>query len=151
VTNSEYTGDTSFTFESREDCEINAPLSFTHFARWGLEFHAGTDEITFQSEILFCAKDPRCYAFPKQYDGVDPSPIRWDGGFHIPVVDNFKYLGSYLSRNSGEYHDVDNHILSAGNAFVCLHKGFFFFLQHFSNIKTLNLFFNHIIYSSLWL
>ena len=57
------------------------PLIFTHFARWGLEVHAGTEETASKSEILFCAKDPRCYTYPINYDGVNLSPIIMDKRF----------------------------------------------------------------------
>ncbi len=45
-----------FAFESREDRGRTYPLIFTHFARWGLEAHADTNEASSKSEILFCAK-----------------------------------------------------------------------------------------------
>jgi hypothetical protein len=125
VADSEYADDTAFTFESREDCEKTTPLIFKHFARWGLEVHVGTNDATSKSEILFCAKDQRCYSMPKTYDGVDLSPIRWGEGFNIPVVEHFKYLGSYLSRNCRDDHDVHSRIISAGNAFGSLRKSIF--------------------------
>jgi len=125
VADSEYADDTAFTFESREDCAKTTPVIFKHFARWGLEVHVGTDDATSKSEILFCAKDPRCYSMPKTYDGVDLSPIRWGEGFNIPVVDHFKYLVSYLSKNYRDDHDVNSRILSACNAFGSLRKSIF--------------------------
>ena len=57
-----------------------------------------TDTKGSKSEVLFCAADPRCYK-PGGLPPPDLSPIKWDGGFYMPVVDKFKYLGSYLARN----------------------------------------------------
>jgi len=63
-------------------------------------------------KILFCAKDPRCYTYLANYDGTDLSPIRWECGFQIALVDKFKYLGSCLSRNCRDNFDIDNKILA---------------------------------------
>ena len=101
------------------------PLIINHFARWGLEVHVGTKEKESKLEILLCAKDPRCYTNHANYDGIDLSPIRWEGGFQIAVVDKFKYLGSYLSRNCRANFDVDSRISSAGKAFGSLCKYIF--------------------------
>ena len=130
VSDSEYADDTAFTFDSREECAKMTPLIIKHFARWGLEVHVGTEEKESKSEILFCAKDPRCYTHLATYDGTDLSPIIWEGGFQIAVVDKFKYLGSYLSRNCRDNFDVDSRISSAGKAFGSLRKCIFV-LQHF--------------------
>ena len=99
ISDSEYADYTAFTFDSREECVKMSPLIINHFARWGLEVHVGTKEKEQKSEILFCAKDPRCYVDPADYDGNDLSPIKCEGDFQIAMVDKFKYLGSYLSRN----------------------------------------------------
>jgi hypothetical protein len=125
VSDNEYANDTTFTFESREDCERLTPLIVTHFSRWGLEVHVGYEENDSKSEILFCAKDPRCYANSIDYDGIDLPPIRWDGGFHIAVTDKFKYLGSYLTRNGKDGYDDNSRISSADNAFDALRNCMF--------------------------
>ena len=96
-----------------------------HFARWGLEVHVGTKEKESKSEILFCAKDPRCYIDHANYDGTNSSPIKWEGGFQIAVVDKFNYLGSYVSRKCRDDLDIDNRISSAGKAFSNLRKCIF--------------------------
>lgn len=125
VTDSEYADDTVFTFESREDCERITPQIVKHFTRWGLEVHVGAENRSSKSEILFCAKDPRCYTNPRTYDDTNLSPVCWEGGLHIAVVDKFKYLGSYLTRNCKDDYDVDNRIISAGRAFGALRKCIF--------------------------
>ena len=89
----------------------------------GLEVHVSFENNDTKSEILFCAKDPRCYANSTDCDGIDLSIIRWEGGFHIVVTDKFRYLGSYQSRNGkDDLCDVNSRISSAGNAFGALHK-----------------------------
>jgi hypothetical protein len=62
---------------------------------------------------LFNARDPRCHIDHANYDGTDLSPIKWEGSFQIAVVDKFKYLGSYLSRNCKDDLDIDIRISSA--------------------------------------
>jgi len=85
------------------------PLIINHFARPGLDVHVGTKEKESKSEILFCAKDPKCYIEHASYDGADLSPIKWEGGFQIAMIDKFKHLGSYLSRSCRDDLDIDNH------------------------------------------
>ena len=87
VPDSEYADDTAFLFESRADCERMTPLMVKHFDKWGLEVHVGSDtNPQSKSEVLFCAADPRCYKKRTTFDDEDMSPIRWEGGFHMPVV-----------------------------------------------------------------
>ena len=125
ISDSEYADDTAFTFDSREECVKMTPLIINHFARQGLEVYVGTKEKESKSEILFYAKDPRCYIDLANYDGTDLSPIKWEGSFQIAGVDKFKYLGSYLSRNCRDDLDINNRIFFAGKAFGSLRKCIF--------------------------
>ena len=43
----------------------------------------------------------------------------------MPVVDKFKYLGTYLSRDGSDAYDVDSRIEAAGKAFGALRKCLF--------------------------
>ncbi len=43
VSDSEYAHDTTFTFETREDCDLLTPLIVNRFALWGLEVHVGSN------------------------------------------------------------------------------------------------------------
>jgi hypothetical protein len=52
VSDSEYANDTTFTFESREDCEKITYLIVKHFSRWGLESHVGFEDNASKSKIL---------------------------------------------------------------------------------------------------
>ena len=53
------------------------------------------------------------------------SDIKLPGGCFMPVVDRFKYLGSYLNRDCSDGLDVDSRIESAGRAFGALRKCLF--------------------------
>ena len=120
LSDSEYADDTGFVFTSREDTQRMTPLVVKHFARWGMQVHVGKDDKGSKSEILFCAADSRTHT-----GFVDLSPITWGDGYHMPVVEHFKYLGSYLSRDCTDNHDVDSRIESAGKAFGALRKCLF--------------------------
>ena len=52
VSDREYADDTSFTFESREDCERLTPLIVKCFSRWDLEVHVGFEDNDSKTEIL---------------------------------------------------------------------------------------------------
>ena len=120
ISDSEYADDTAFVFTSREDTQRMTPKVVNHFARWGMQVHVGKDDKGSKSEILFCAADSRARA-----GVVDLSPITWGDGYHMPVVEHFKYLGSYLSRDCTDNYDVDSRIESAGKAFGALRKCLF--------------------------
>ncbi len=128
VSNNEYADDTTFTFETREDYELLTPLIVKLLARRGLEVHVGSNGTKSKSVVLFCAKNHRCYTNPTNYDGANFSPISWEGGFHIAVVDKFIYIGSYLTINGRDDFDVESRIASVGSAFGALRKMHFLFL-----------------------
>jgi hypothetical protein len=75
--------------------------------------------------VLFCAADPRCYTKRVSCDGVDLSPIKWDGLLSILVVAAFKYLGSHLCRTCTNTLDVSSRIQSGAKAFGALKKCLF--------------------------
>ena len=102
------------------------PLMVEHFEKWGLEVHVGNNRNPkSKSEMFFCATDPRCYTNRKTFDGDDLCPIQWEEGFRIPVVAEFKYLGSQLCRTSKNTLDVSSRIESATKAFGTLRKCMF--------------------------
>ena len=126
VLDSEYADDTAVIFSSREDTERMTPKLINHFARWGMEVHVGsTANATSKSEILFCAATPAAYKERATYDGADLSDIHMSGQRFMPVVNTFKYLGSYLSRDCSDSHDVNSRIESAGKAFGAQRKCLF--------------------------
>jgi hypothetical protein len=72
--------------------------------------------------MRLCAADPRCYTDRVSFDGVDMSPIKWDGQFSIPVIDAFKYLGSHLCRTCTNTLDASSRLQSGAKAFGALKK-----------------------------
>jgi len=93
-----------------------------HFARFGLSIHVGTDEKASKTEILFVAAPPSTYIDPNSYDNIDLSNIDLGDGTHLPIVDEFNYLGSILSRGCSDEKDVTKRISKASNAFGALRK-----------------------------
>ena len=126
VGDSAYADDTAFAFCSRRDLVQQCPLINAHFGRWGMEVHAGKPNKASKSEILFVAAPEITYENPRTWDDVDLSDVKVDeeGGF-IPIVSEFKYLGSYLARDCRDDTDVDARIRSAGAAFGALRKCLF--------------------------
>lgn len=136
IADSEYADDTALPFCSRTDVEEQTPKVMSHFARWGMEVHAGVcDPLVSsgllepsamepikdsKSEILFCAAPQRCYANASTFDGADLSDVLLPGNLFMPIVDTFKYLGSHISRSGNDAQDVDSRIASAGKAFGAL-------------------------------
>ena len=126
-----YADDAGLAFCSRRGVEVETPKVVAHFARWGMEIHVGKDGSNGEprkdskSEVLFCAAAPTSYNNPATYDGADLSDIKLPGGCFMPVVDRFKYLGSYLNRDCSDGLDVDSRIESAGRAFGALRKCLF--------------------------
>ena len=126
-----YADDAGLAFCSRRGVEVETPKVVAHFARWGMEIHVGKDGSNGEprkdskSEVLFCAAAPTSYSDPATYDGADLSDIKLPGGCFMPVVDRFKYLGSYLNRDCSDGLDVDSRIESAGRAFGALRKCLF--------------------------
>jgi hypothetical protein len=125
VPDSEYADDTGMPFCSREDLVENTPLLVQHFKLWGMEVHVGFEDKESKSEVLFCAAPPHCYQDPSTCDGADLSHVRWADGTHMPVVLQFKYLGSIVASNCKDGADVDARIGAATKAFGMLRKGVF--------------------------
>jgi len=97
-----------------------------HFARFGMEIHSGPIEPREDSKyvVLFCSKPQCMYADPITFDNVDLSDIIFGDRF-IPIVDEFTYLGSVISRDCSDEADVNRRILKARNAFGMIRKCLF--------------------------
>ena len=125
VPDSEYADDTAVLFTSRELVQSSTPLMITHFDRFGMSIHVGTEEKSSKSEVLFVAAPPTVYANPDMYDGADLSNIELGGGTFMPVVEKFPYLGSVLTRDCRDDVDVAKRIEAASGAFGALRKCIF--------------------------
>ena len=122
---SEYADDTAVLFISRESLQSSTPQMITHFDRFGMSIHVGTEEKPSKSEVLFVAAPPTVYDNPDTYDGADLSNIELGGGTFMPVVAKFPYLGSALTRDCRDDVDVAKRIEAAGGAFGALRKCIF--------------------------
>ena len=75
-----------------------------------------------KTEILFVGAPRTLYTTPETFDNVNLEPIRIDDNCFLPIVDQFCYLGTILSRNCSDEADVNNRIRKASNAFGTLRK-----------------------------
>ena len=124
---SEYADDTAILFESRISLVDGVPLIMSHFALFGMEVHSGNtlqDKLS-KSEIIFCSKPAIMYTDPDVYDGADLSDVDLGNSLFIPVVAQFIYLGSMLSRDCSDELDVKARVEKAGNAFGALRRCLF--------------------------
>ena len=122
VPDSEYADDTAVLFTSRDGLKEATPLMIEHFARFGMDIHVGSRSKSSKSEALFVAAPEHLYADPETYDGQDLSNIELENGTFIPVVAEFRYLGSILTRDCRDDGDVTARIEAAGSAFGALRK-----------------------------
>ena len=118
--------DTALVFGSRSDCVTGIPLCMKHFARFGMEVHSGPIEPreSSKSVVLFCSKPSSMYEDPSTFDNTDLSDISFNDRY-IPIVDEFTYLGSVITRDLSDEMDVDRRIQKAGNAFGMMRKCLF--------------------------
>eukprot|EP00111_Clytia_hemisphaerica_P013905 TCONS_00040925-protein len=94
----------------------------THFQRFWMEVHSGPPDS--KSVVLFCCKPPCLYEDPSTFDQVDLSNIEFGNRF-IPIVQEFTYLGSFISCDSSDNLDVDRRIQKASNAFGMIRNSLF--------------------------
>ena len=127
VSDSEYADDTAIPFTSRSDAEIYTPLLMEHFRRWGLEVHAGSysPHKDSKTEVLFCARPLWTYQDKETLDDTNLDDITLPNGRFIPVISEFRYLGSYITRDGTDTKDVRARINSAARAFGALSKCIF--------------------------
>jgi len=74
---------------------------------------------------MFVAKPMKSYIDPATYDGTDLPHINFGNQNFFPVVEKFFYLGTYITRDCRDSHDVTNRIRKAGNAFRALRSSLF--------------------------
>lgn len=122
---SEYADDTAVLFTSRECLELSTPLMIEHFARFGMSIHVGNQTKPSKSEVLFVSAPQTMYANPDTYDAADMSNIELGNGSFMPVVSEFRYLGTMLTRDCRDDVDVAKRIEAAGGAFGALRKCIF--------------------------
>ena len=122
---SEYADDTAVLFVNRSSTETYCPLLVRHFRDFGMEIHAGDrrdPKKTSKTEVLFVAAPSSTYTDPSTYDNEDLSPVMIDD---FPIVSQFCYLGSFMTRDCKDEKDVLARIDSAGGAFGAERKALF--------------------------
>jgi len=113
-----YADDGAFLFETRNDLEKGAKLIYTHFRRFGLQMHIGENGKESKTEaVVFTAA-----GIP--YDDYDTSPVPVGPGY-ITYTRQFKYLGSIVSHDLSDTHDVENRILQEQKALNALMSNVF--------------------------
>ena len=92
-----------------------------------MEAHYTTPAVPkYKSEIVFYPGASQFYDNPETYDDTDTSLVTagTPGGF-IPVVDQFRYLGSITDKTLDDGAGVDNNIAKASQASGALRKSIF--------------------------
>ena len=117
---SQYADDTALLFTSRESLEESTPLMIAHFAKFGLEIHVGRPGKDSKTEILFVAAPAHTYKDPDNFDNRDLSIVKLSDNTYLPIVKEFCYLGTVLSRDCSDVKDVAKRIAKASNAFGAL-------------------------------
>ena len=127
VSDSEYADDAALLFCSREDVDTHSPRFMKHCADWGMEVHAGDRRAgkASKTEVLFVAAPGILYDDLASYDDADLSDVDLGDGRFFPVVDEFNYLGSVLTRDCRDASDVDTRIKKASAAFGALRDSVF--------------------------
>lgn len=108
----------AFLMESRSELISGMRLIFEQLKRFGLTCHVGRDGKKAKTEaMLFPANS-------STYDQYDTSDFIVGGGT-VHFCSQFRYLGSWVSSDLCDDHDIDARIQSAGAAFGFLRRPFF--------------------------
>ena len=122
VDDSEFADDAGILFCSRPQVDRKVPALYEHFTTFGLQPHSGTEVKASKTECLFVAAPPHSYSvdsetFDDGFGPADLSDIMVGDGTTVPVVEDFKYLGSIITRDAKSEADVVSRVQKAGNAF----------------------------------
>ena len=100
VLDSKYADDIALIFQSRANVSDRVSSINPHFSYFGAEIHTGLIHPKGESEteISFCPKPLFMYDNPETFNHADLSDVSFDEQSSIPIVDHFKYLGSFISR-----------------------------------------------------
>ena len=94
-----------------------------------MEVHTGDSnhpEKPPKTEVLFVSAPSSTYTDPSTYDNRNLDHIQLAGNRYLPVVKEFRYLGTLLSRTcKDDHHHVISRINKASNAFGALRKCIF--------------------------
>ena len=107
-----YVDDGAFLFDDRNALQTGAKLIFSHFRRFGLKMHIGTDG-------TFTDSKTEAVFFPSATQSItsaDTSPVYVNETGYVTYSDKFKYLGSYVTQDLSDTFDVKNRVLQATKA-----------------------------------
>ena len=121
-TDSQYADDTALLFPTRLSLEQTAPHLIRHFSKFGLSIHVGTESIKSKTVTLFVSAPLHTYEDPVTFDNQNLSDIVLSHDSFLPIVDEFCYLGSIITRDCSDDRDVLERIKKASNAFGALRK-----------------------------
>ena len=112
-----FADDGAFAFGSRRDIELGARILYDHCVRWGMMPHTAgkTVAMYFGQPVVNLREFLPVEAIP---------PIKMGDG-EAPVVEEFKYLGSMLSKNFDDSVTIMARIRLARIAFTKLQKAIF--------------------------
>jgi len=123
---SAYADDTAVVFTSRQDTEIGVNELISHFQKFGMEIHTGSINKNSKSEILYVPALPHASINSNSNPPHFPqNPVVCPNNTFIPIVDAFKYLGSFLNSTLSDHKDVLARIEAASKAFGSLKKTIF--------------------------
>ena len=114
---SQYADDTALLFTSRQSLEESTPQMISHFEKFGLQIHVGKPGKDSKTEILFVSAPAHTYSDPDTFDNCDFSNVQLDDGAYLPIVKEFCYLGTMLTRDCSDTVDVTRRVGKASNAF----------------------------------
>jgi hypothetical protein len=125
VQDSEFADDVADLYTSREQVDTKVPLLMQHFTIFGLTAHFGTATKDSKTEVLFVAAPACSYSADSATfdDGEGPqdfSNVQLGGGKFLPIVTQFRYLGSEADRTMTSEADVVSRVKKAGCAFGAL-------------------------------
>jgi len=127
-----YADDGAFLFDNRKDLEKGTTLLYSHFERFGMSMHVGTNGAPSKTEAMY---------FPKMAGAGHPGSkgtitIKDADGKVVGTVEfteSFKYLGKIISSDLSEHADVTKRINLATVAYTRLKDCFFKVKKGISN------------------
>ena len=129
IDDSVYADDTAALFCSRGECERGIPPLIDLITRFGGEVHVKHPGQVKESKsvVVFIANQACEYerycseeGGAATYGGADLSDIEAGGGCTVAIVNEAKYLGSWIDRTGGDELDIERKITAASEAFGAL-------------------------------
>ena len=122
-----YADDAAATFDSREALAEGTETLHQHFVLFGMLMHVGRDGAKSKTEAMFCPagrrdksakiEDDASTRLENIYSAADTSPITVDGNGCVHFCKLFKYLGSFISWDLNDEHEVMDRIQKASRSF----------------------------------